>query len=94
MERTQYFANRNQDKYGIEGWWPSNMDEKTSSQWIEFMRSVPQARISWIEPFAGPDGKRRASDGRRQRQAFAVIFSSGKYPEHCVRLLDHLATDF
>lgn len=81
QQRPAWLDNMRAGRYGMQWWWSTHIDANASEWWGEFVRNQPEARISFIPPFPGPDGELRMPGGGVEvRNPSLLIFDSTPEP--------------
>jgi putative aldouronate transport system substrate-binding protein len=95
LTREKYMERKNQNKYGFEYWWSTNLDVETSAWWKDFMTGVPSAKVSFVTPFPAKDGKvvypRTAT--RSYSPSVAIFTKDPVKQQKAMELIDYLASD-
>lgn len=91
LTRDTYMEKKNANRYGVEGWWFTELDPAVSTWSSDFFKSNPDATFDMINWFEGPDGV-RAFAANYQTPA-AVIFKDSENAAECVQYLDYLVSE-
>ena len=90
LTRDTYMEKKNANRYGVEGWWFTELDPAVSTWSSDFFAANPSASFDMVEWFAGPDGVREFGAGLHPSSA--VIFSDSENAAECVQYLDYLVS--
>ena len=91
LTRDTYMEKKNADRFGVDGWWFTELDPAVSTWSSDFFASNPGASFDMLNWFEGPDGKREFTAGFQT--ASAVIFADSEHAADCVKYLDYLVSE-
>lgn len=95
ITRERYLENKNQNKYGIESWWPTHLDPGDSAWYRTFKENVPEAELSFLPPFVEADGQQRFLGGGLKSYApsIAIFTKDPVKQQKAIELVNYLASD-